>query len=343
MSDVVEDDKRSEASPRPSQLTPFSIADILSRRTSCTERRPSESEETQAIASYATQKRSQQRDYECLENDHREGQLEDRNQMARFSRLPSPDLNVARELDILTRNLVHANISNFGTIPHLAQGGTFKHLENLGNMGGYQPVKDSRDSSQRQQDEALDMSKNKYLEDGEEDMFEAQNHGQNLQSRKKRSRAAFSHAQVYELERRFAAQKYLSGPERADLARGLKLTETQVKIWFQNRRYKTKRRQQQELGALVNSGNARRVAVRVLVHPDEHLRGLPLRGSGQLPGQMSAPQIHPANKALGGFPYYCLPYHPLLCPPLHSTHIQVQNTIAPDLDPSQLAKLNDEK
>lgn len=108
-------------------------------------------------------------------------------------------------------------------------------------------------------------------------------------------------------------------------------------------RYKTKRRQQQELGALVNSGNARRVAVRVLVHPDEHLRGLPLRGSGQIPGQMSAPQIHPANKALGGFPYYCLPYHPLLCPPLHSAHIQVQNTIAPDLDPSQLAKINDEK
>ena len=162
MSDVAEDDKRSEASPRPSQLTPFSIADILSRRgSSCEERRPSESEETQAVASYA--KRPQQREYECLENDHREGQLEDRNQMARFSRLPSPDLNVARELDILTRNLVHANISNFGTIPHLAQGGTFKHLENLGNMGGYQPVKDSRDSSQRQQDEALDMSKNKYL------------------------------------------------------------------------------------------------------------------------------------------------------------------------------------
>nr|KAF7425216.1 hypothetical protein H0235_007654 [Vespula pensylvanica] len=170
----------------------------------------------------------------------------------------------------------------------------------------------------------------------EEDIFESQNHGQSLQSRKKRSRAAFSHAQVYELERRFAAQKYLSGPERADLARGLKLTETQVKIWFQNRRYKTKRRQQQELGAMVNSGNARRVAVRVLVHPDEHLRGLPLRGSGQLPGQMSSPQIHPANKALGGFPYYCLPYHPLLCPPLHSTHIQVQNAITPDLDQGQI-------
>lgn len=229
----------------------------------------------------------------------------------------------------------------------------------------------------------------------EDDAYETQNSGQSLQNRKKRSRAAFSHAQVYELERRFAAQKYLSGPERADLARGLKLTETQVKIWFQNRRYnffyismfihkinfrfdikilekenpilyytdykspslsifikyrcwlyfryKTKRRQQQELGALVNSGSARRVAVRVLVHPDEHLRGLPLRGSGQLPGQMSGPQIHPANKALSGFPYYCLPYHPLLCPPLHATHIQVQSPIAPDFDPNQISKIKNEK
>ncbi|UXI20435.1 ferritin [Sarcoptes scabiei] len=63
-------------------------------------------------------------------------------------------------------------------------------------------------------------------------------------SKKKRSRAAFSHAQVYELEKRFNRQKYLSGPERSDLAQALKLTETQVKIWFQNRRYKTKRKLQ---------------------------------------------------------------------------------------------------
>ncbi|KAG7216384.1 hypothetical protein INR49_021789 [Caranx melampygus] len=80
---------------------------------------------------------------------------------------------------------------------------------------------------------------------------------------KKRSRAAFSHAQVYALERRFNAQRYLSGPERADLAGALKLTETQVKIWFQNRRYKTKRRQ------MAACGSPKKVAVKVLVRENQ--------------------------------------------------------------------------
>ncbi|XP_035255630.1 NK3 homeobox 3 [Anguilla anguilla] len=94
--------------------------------------------------------------------------------------------------------------------------------------------------------------------------------GDQPKSTKKRSRAAFSHTQVYELERRFNLQRYLSGPERADLAEALKLTETQVKIWFQNRRYKTKRRQMAaELATSATPAMAKKVAVKVLVRNDQ--------------------------------------------------------------------------
>lgn len=81
------------------------------------------------------------------------------------------------------------------------------------------------------------------------------NDDQTSLKRKKRSRAAFSHSQVYKLERRFEQQRYLSGTERSDLAKDLRLTETQVKIWFQNRRYKTKRKQIQHDVALINGNN----------------------------------------------------------------------------------------
>ncbi|OQV24987.1 putative Homeobox protein Nkx-3.2 [Hypsibius exemplaris] len=108
----------------------------------------------------------------------------------------------------------------------------------------------------------------------------------NGKSRKKRSRAAFSHAQVFELERRFNHQRYLSGPERAELAAALTLTETQIKIWFQNRRYKTKRKQMQVTEATLNPQlhtriAAKRMPVRLLIHdsqvlyrPDEMARPL---------------------------------------------------------------------
>ena len=50
-------------------------------------------------------------------------------------------------------------------------------------------------------------------------------HGILVKPKKKRSRAAFSHAQVLELERRFNFQRYLSGPERADLASSIKVNQ----------------------------------------------------------------------------------------------------------------------
>jgi hypothetical protein len=57
----------------------------------------------------------------------------------------------------------------------------------------------------------------------------------------KKPRTTFSSEQVRELEKRFESQKYLGTKERADLAASLKLTDTQIKTWFQNRRMKLKR------------------------------------------------------------------------------------------------------
>ncbi len=67
-----------------------------------------------------------------------------------------------------------------------------------------------------------------------------------MKVKKRRPRALFSHAQVFELERRFSIQKYLTAHEREQLANVLRLTETQVKIWFQNRRYKNKRQHMEQ-------------------------------------------------------------------------------------------------
>lgn len=102
---------------------------------------------------------------------------------------------------------------------------------------------------------------------------------------RRKPRVLFSQAQVYELERRFKQQKYLSAPEREHLANMLKLTPNQVKIWFQNKRYKCKKQ------AIENKARAagmeswyglppepRRVSVPVLVRDGE-----PCMGREQIP------------------------------------------------------------
>ncbi|PAA62939.1 hypothetical protein BOX15_Mlig021296g1 [Macrostomum lignano] len=60
-------------------------------------------------------------------------------------------------------------------------------------------------------------------------------------ARKRKRRVLFTKQQTLELERRFHQQRYLSAPEREHLARFVNLSPTQVKIWFQNHRYKMKR------------------------------------------------------------------------------------------------------
>jgi len=65
--------------------------------------------------------------------------------------------------------------------------------------------------------------------------------------KKKHTRPTFSGQQIFALEKTFEQTKYLAGPERAKLAYALGMTESQVKVWFQNRRTKWRKRHAAEM------------------------------------------------------------------------------------------------
>ncbi|KAM3859441.1 homeobox protein HMX3-B [Diretmus argenteus] len=120
--------------------------------------------------------------------------------------------------------------------------------------------------------------------------------------RKKKTRTVFSRSQVFQLESTFDIKRYLSSSERAGLAASLHLTETQVKIWFQNRRNKWKRQLAAELEAanLSHAAAQRIVRVPILYHES----GAPETTGG-------AAGNSPGSQSLLSFPHPMYYSHPV--------------------------------
>ncbi|DAA14895.1 transcription factor LBX1 [Bos indicus x Bos taurus] len=143
--------------------------------------------------------------------------------------------------------------------------------------------------------------------------------------KRRKSRTAFTNHQIYELEKRFLYQKYLSPADRDQIAQQLGLTNAQVITWFQNRRAKLKR-DLEEMKADVESakklgpsGQMDIVALAELEQNSEAAGGGGGGGGGRAKSRPGSPALTTgAPQAPGAGPLQLSPASPLTDQPASS-------------------------
>lgn len=90
---------------------------------------------------------------------------------------------------------------------------------------------------------SVDVERVEFVDgDGKEDKSDRSTSRDDLHYNKtRRRRTAFTSSQLQSLEETFHGKKYLTITERNNLAKSLRLSDTQIKTWFQNRRTKWKK------------------------------------------------------------------------------------------------------
>ncbi|XP_037384725.1 ventral anterior homeobox 2 [Talpa occidentalis] len=113
--------------------------------------------------------------------------------------------------------------------------------------------------------------------------------------RPKRTRTSFTAEQLYRLEMEFQRCQYVVGRERTELARHLNLSETQVKVWFQNRRTKQKKDRSRDLEKLASSSASKAFATSNILRLLEQGRLLSVPRAPSLLALIPSPPGLPAD------------------------------------------------
>ncbi|KAI5944066.1 Ventral anterior homeobox 2 [Manis javanica] len=113
--------------------------------------------------------------------------------------------------------------------------------------------------------------------------------------RPKRTRTSFTAEQLYRLEMEFQRCQYVVGRERTELARQLNLSETQVKVWFQNRLTKQKKDHSRDLEKRASSSASEALATSSILRLLEQGWLLPVPQAPSLLALMPNPTGLPAG------------------------------------------------